>query len=161
MSKKMSKEEIIEEIRRIVNSQDPSAVFEKELAEYEKACKDEEKVQMDILEALKNKIADICEKLYPDGYEVYTSSYDEELAYCQPSVIKELLKSDDPRLELSCKISDAAFGYGIEYGERILQKVISGEISEYVDDIIKDNHACYGNEEPHPGFSLDWIRREK
>lgn len=46
-------------------------------------------------------------------------------------------------------------------GERILQKVISGEISEYVDNIIKENHECYGNEEPNPDFSLDWIRKGK
>ena len=47
------------------------------------------------------------------------------------------------------------------YGKRILQKVACEEISEYVDDIIKDNHACYGNEEPNPDFSLDWIRKGK
>ena len=47
------------------------------------------------------------------------------------------------------------------YGKRILQKVAYEEISGYVDDIIKDNHACYGNEEPNPDFSLDWIRKGK
>ena len=54
--------------------------------------------------------------------------------------------------------SDAYPSY---YGKRILQKVVCKEISEYVDDIIKDNHARYGNEEPHPDFSLDWIRKGK
>lgn len=51
--------------------------------------------------------------------------------------------------------------YPSYYGKRILQKVIFGEISEYVDNIIKENHECYGNEEPNPDFSLDWIRKGK
>ncbi len=47
------------------------------------------------------------------------------------------------------------------YGKRILQAIIDGNIDSYVDNIIKDNHACYGDEEPNPEFTLSWIRKDQ
>jgi hypothetical protein len=47
------------------------------------------------------------------------------------------------------------------YGKRILQAIIDGNIDRYVDNIIKDNHACYGDEEPNPEFTLSWIRKDQ
>lgn len=114
--KEMNKEEIISKIREIVNSANPVEAFEKALSEYEELCKKESEEYEARLNSLKEKVAGICNDLYPDSYEVYTSSYDEELTYCQPSVLKELIEGDDPRFELSCKVSDAAYDYGIEYG---------------------------------------------
>ena len=137
--KEMNKEEIISKIREIVNSADPAEVFEKTLSEYEELCKKESEEYEARLRSTKEKIADICEKLYPDGYEVYTSSYDEELAYCQPSVLKELLESDDPRFELSCKISDDANDYGIGYGfdnvkEEVMNELSTAELELYAEN---------------------------
>lgn len=156
--KEMNKEEIISKIREIVNSADPAEAFEKALSEYEELCKKESEEYEARLNSLKEKVTGICNDLYPDGYEVYTSSYDEELAYCQPSVLKELFESDDPRFELSCKISDAAFDYGMECGldnvkKEVMNALSTAELELYAEnseemfDIIRENIDFFYDED--------------
>lgn len=157
--KEMNKEEIINKIREIVNSANPAEAFEKALSEYEELCKKESEEYEARLNSLKEKVAGICNDLYPDSYEVYTSSYDEELTYCQPSVLKELIEGDDPRFELSCKVSDAAYDYGIEYGldNNVKKEVMNGlstvelelyaENSEEMYDVMRENVAFFYDED--------------
>ena len=48
-------------------------------------------------------------------------------------------------------------GYGLE----ILQSVTNGTLDEWLENQIQNNHMMYGDKEPDPRFSLNWIRKSK
>lgn len=54
--------------------------------------------------------------------------------------------------------SDAYLSY---YGVQILGAIMQGTLDGWMDKQINDNHACYGDSEPDPNFSLNWIMKTK
>ena len=45
------------------------------------------------------------------------------------------------------------------YGLKILKAVCDDKLEDWFDKQVHYNHECYGNNEPDPNFSLNWIRK--